>query len=86
MTEKEILYQYLSREIDNIIANLIPGLSMFANPVKKYVFNYIDPYVDLFFMGGDKLNTDAVRKYATQEVTTKINDFIDKFEKERSLL
>ena len=86
MSEKEILYQYLSREIDNLIANLVPGLSMFSGPVKKYVFNYIDPYVDLFFLGGERLNTDAVRKYATQEVTTKINDFIDKFEKERSLL
>ena len=57
---------------------------MFSGPIKTYVFNFIDPYVDLFFMGGTSLNTDAVKKFATQEVTSKINDFIDKYEKERN--
>lgn len=84
MNDKEVLYQYLSREIDNLIAGLIPGLAMFSAPIKTYIFNFIDPYVDLFFMGDTKLNTDAVRKFATQEVTNKINDFIDKYEKERN--
>ena len=84
MNDKEILYQFLSREIDNIIGNLFPVLNMFQAPIKNYIFNFIDPYVDLFYMGGERINTDAIKSYATQEVTTKINEFIERFEKERN--
>jgi hypothetical protein len=84
MNEKELVRQYLSREIDNLITSLIPNLSIFSSPIKNYILNYIDPYIDLFFVGGETLNTDMVRKFTTQEVTSKINDFIDKYEKERN--
>lgn len=84
MSERELIRQYLSREIDNLIIALIPNLSVFSAPIKNYILNYIDPYIDLFFTGGDSLNTDMVRKFTTQEVTNKINDFIDRYEKERN--
>lgn len=84
MSEKELVRQYLSREIDNLIHSLIPNLSIFSSPIKNYILNYIDPYIDLFFTGGDSLNTDMVRKFTTKEITSKINAFIDNYEKERN--
>lgn len=84
MNDKELLYQFLDREIDNAIAAYIPSFRFLAGPVKNWLFNYIDPYVDLFFMGSDKLNTTAVKKFATEEATEKINSFIKKFEDERN--
>jgi hypothetical protein len=84
MNEKELIRQYLAREIDNLVATLIPNLAIFSTPIKNYILNYLDPYIDLFFNNGESLNTDMVRKFTTQEVTNKINDFIDKYEKERN--
>lgn len=83
MDEKQLLYQFLGREIDSIIDNICPGLHIISGTIKNYLFNYIDPYVDIFFMGGKQLNTTAVKDYATKEVTDKIKDFVKKYEDER---
>ena len=84
MSEKELIKQYLSREIDNFITMLVPNLAIFSGPIKNYILNYLDPYIELFFTDGQSLNTDMVREFTTQEMTNKINNFIDKYEKERN--
>ena len=56
---------------------------MFAEPISKWVISYIDPYVDAFYMGTKKLNTDAAEKFVKQEMNDKISDFVAKFKEEQ---
>ena len=80
MTEKEVFYSILEREIDNLLC-INPSLAFFSRPIKNWVLEYIDPYVSLF-MEGDKLRTDMATSYIKEEVSNKINNFKKKFEEE----
>ena len=84
MNEKEILYNMIAREVDNFLGQTAPSLKVFSNIVSRYVISYIDPYVDAFFMGTDKLNTTAAKAYINKEVNDKISSFISKFEAEKA--
>ena len=80
MTEKEVFYSILEREIDNLLG-INPSLAFFSRPIKNWIFEYIDPYVGLF-MEGNKLRTDMAASYVKEELSTKINNFKKKFEEE----
>ena len=85
MTDKDILYQMLEREIDNFISNTNPLLSLMAGPIKNFIFNFIDPYVTAF-MGGDPkgLNPKVVESYVKEEVNEKVSSFMKKFEEQKA--
>lgn len=87
MTDKDLLYQMLDREIDNFINRANPMLSLMAGPIKNFVFNFIDPYVDAF-MGGDPkgFNPKAVEGYLKEEVNEKVSNFMKKYEAEKNKL
>lgn len=73
MNDKEILYSMLDRYIDNILLSS-PALNVLSGPIKRFIFNYIDPYVNLFFEG-DTLQVDMASGFIKQELTDKIDDF-----------
>jgi hypothetical protein len=82
-SEKDILYQMLSREIDNILLNFGPLVTTFSGTIKSYLFNTIDPYVDAFLSPEtNKINTKAASSFVKEEVNNKVNDFLKKFEAE----
>ena len=83
MSDKEILYQMLSREIENILGNN-PMFRMFSGPISNWVISIVDPYVDAFYMGTQNLNTEAAKKFVKNEVNSKIDDFITKFKEEQN--
>lgn len=83
MTDKELFYQVLNREVTNIISAYLPQFKMFSGTISNYIFKFIDPYIDAFLQG-DKLNTDAIEKYTNQEVSDKIKSFMEKYNTERS--
>ena len=76
-TDKEILFNIIGREIDNVM-RINPAVNMFSNVVKRYVFNFIEPYVDLF-MQGDDLQTDMASSFAKKEIANKIDQFKKEF-------
>lgn len=80
MTDKEIFYSILGREIDNLLC-VNPALSFLGGSIKKWVFNYIDPYVN-FFMEGGTLKTDMATAFIQSEVNDKLKNFKQKFEEE----
>lgn len=81
--EKDILYQMLSREIDNFLLGFGPLANVFSSSIKSYIFNFIDPYVNAFlFPNSDKINTKAASSFIKEEVNNKINDFLKKFNSE----
>lgn len=81
-SDKEILYQILSREVDNILSNFGPIVNVMSGQIKNYLFGLIDPYVDAFLSSSNKneLNTKAVGAFAKEQVDSKVNDFLRKFE------
>lgn len=80
MSDKELIFQIIDREIENIIAQINPGLRVFAPMASKYVCRYIEPYVDAFIdPDSSKINTRAAEEYLKQESLSKIGEFMKKF-------
>lgn len=73
MNDKEILYSVLDRYIDNLLVSS-PALNVLSGPIKRFVFNYIDPYVNLF-LENDTLQVDMASGFIKKELTDKIADF-----------
>lgn len=77
MNDKEILYSMLDRYVDNLLLKN-PSLSLLASPIKKWLFSFIEPYVNLF-MEDDRFQIDMASGFAKQELTDKINIFKKQF-------
>lgn len=77
MNDKEILYNILGREIDNLIAKS-PVLYLFKDNIKNWVFSYIEPYTN-FFMQGEKLDVEMASSFAEEELKNKLSAFKAKF-------
>lgn len=85
MTDKDILYQMISREVDNLLGMYVPGLRVFSGTITKYIVNFIDPYVNAFFGEDTGINTEAAGEFVKSEVNEKVQDFMKKFEAEKKL-
>ena len=86
MSDIDILYQFIRREIDNLIERYCPALNFISSGIKNYVINAIDPYVKLFYMGTDDFNVEAAGAYVKSELDDKINKFIKKYDAEKKRL
>jgi hypothetical protein len=87
MEDKKILYQMVERYIDNIMAKGNPMFALFSQPIKKWIFNFIDPYVNAFLVSseeGFEINTQAASAFVKSEISDKIEDFMKKFEAEKN--
>lgn len=85
MSEKELIYQIISREVKNILISINPTFGMFSNIATNYVIQMIDPYIDAFANNPEKkINTKLAGEYAKQEINSKIDNFIKKFEAENN--
>jgi hypothetical protein len=81
MTDKEILYQMLQREINSLIENVAPQFKLFSGSATKYLVDLIDPYVTAFLSPDDgHLNEKAASEFLKQETNEKINKFLKEFE------
>lgn len=80
MTDKDIFYSMLSREIDNLLSTT-PSISFLGGAIKNWVFKYIDPYVDLF-MEGDTFQADVATAFVKEEMSSKIENFKKQFKME----
>ena len=79
MDDKTLFYQVLKREIDNLVGELSPSLRIFSNSISNYVIKTIDPYIDAFMFGTDEINTEAAGEFVKEEVNTRIDNFMKKF-------
>jgi hypothetical protein len=84
MTDKEILYQMLQREVTSIIESIIPQFKMFSGVASNYIIELIDPYISAFMSPDDgKLNQKAASEFLKQEANEKINKFLKDFEEKQ---
>jgi hypothetical protein len=82
MSEKDILYQVLNREVSNLLSRVNPAFRMFSSTITTYLINFVDPYVDAFTNVDGNINTKAASGFLKEEVSEKIEAFMQKFEKE----
>jgi hypothetical protein len=81
MTDKELLYQMLQREINDLITSAAPQFRMFSGVASNYLIELIDPYVNAFLSPDTgKLNKSAAGEFLKQETNEKINKFLKEFE------
>jgi hypothetical protein len=81
MTDKELLYQMLQREVGNLIEVAAPQFKVFSNFASNYVIELIDPYVNAFLSPDDgSLNQKAAGAFLKQETNEKIDKFLKDFE------
>lgn len=83
-SDKEILFQMLNREVDNILMNFGPFGNLAAGPVKKYLYEMVSPYVDAFLNSNESLNTSAATEFTKEQVNDKVDAFLKKFNAERA--
>lgn len=83
MSDKDLLYQIISRKVESFLAYSSPALRLFSPTITNFVINFIDPYVNAFFLGGSKIDTEMASAYIKEEVNGKIDSFIKEFEIKR---
>jgi hypothetical protein len=83
MEEKQIFYQILGRYVDNILGNFGGMAGLFSQPIKNYLFNFIDPYIDAFYGPNQHINTKAATEFMKSEVNSKIEKFMKEFNDSR---
>jgi hypothetical protein len=85
MTDKELLYQMLQREVGNLIEATAPQFKMFSGMASNYVIELIDPYVNAFLSPDDgTLNQKAAGAFLKQETNEKIDRFLKDFENKQN--
>jgi ferric iron reductase protein FhuF len=83
-SDKEILFQMLNREVDNILMNFGPFGNLASGPVKKYLYEMVSPYVDAFLNSNESLNASAATEFTKEQVNDKVDAFLKKFNAERA--
>lgn len=82
MSEKEMFFNILNREIDNILSGN-PILLSFSGSIKRWVRGYIEPYLN-YFIKEDKVETDIAIAFIEEEISNKIQSFKNKFEEAKN--
>lgn len=82
MTDKELIYQILNREISNLLNNFNPSFRLLAPTITNYIMNTVDPYINAFTNADGELNAKAAAGYLKEETNRKIEDYLRKFEKD----
>ena len=83
MDDKELIYQFVGREVGNVLAAINPSLRMFTPMLMNTIKLYVDPYLDMFISPDtSKLNTKAAEGFLKEETGKRIEDFLKRFEAE----
>ena len=86
MSEKELLYQVLNREVANVLSSVSPAFKMFSPSVTKYIMTMFNDYIDAFIGIDNKINTEAAGEFVKEEVNKKVEEFMKRFESKRNEL
>lgn len=86
MSEKELLYQVLNREISNVLGSINPAFKMFSPSATKYIMTLFNDYIDAFIGVDNKLNTEAASEFMKEEINKKVEAFMTRFESKRDAM
>lgn len=72
--EKELFYQVLDRQIDNIIGSVAPQFGTFSGIVKSKIHGFIAPYVEAFTDDGT-VDVETSSAFLKEKALTEIENF-----------
>ena len=84
MNDKEIIYNIIGRYVDNILRQIRNPLAyMMADPIKNYIYRYVEPYIDAFTTN-NIFEVEEASAYLEQEAIEKINSFKRTFKESKN--
>ena len=84
MNDKEIIYNIIGRYVDNILRQVRNPLAyMMADPIKNYIYRYVEPYIDAFTTNNN-FEVEEASAYLEQEAIEKINSFKRTFKESKN--
>lgn len=84
MNDKEIIYNIIGRYVDNILRQIRNPLAyMMADPIKNYIYRYVEPYIDAF-TANNNFEVEEASAYLEQEAIEKINSFKRTFKESKN--
>ena len=78
ISDKDILYSMVRREISNILQG-VPLFSAFEGTISSFVIQWMDPYISAFIGDDNRINTEQLSAFVSEEVTNKIKDFKERY-------
>ena len=84
ISDKDILYSMVRREISNLLQG-IPIFSAFEGTISSFVIQWIDPYISAFIGDDNQINTEQLSAFVSEEVTNKINQFKERYNRDRGI-
>ncbi len=84
ISDKDILYSMVRREISNLLQG-IPIFAAFEGTISSFVIQWIDPYISAFIGDDNQINTEQLSAFVSEEVTNKINEFKERYNRNRGI-
>jgi hypothetical protein len=84
ISDKDILYSMVRREISNLLQG-IPIFSAFEGTISSFVIQWMDPYISAFIGDDNQINTEQLSAFVSEEVTNKINEFKERYNRNRGI-
>ena len=81
ISDKQVLYSLISREVSNILRQ-VPFLGLFEDSITGFLLQIIDPYINAFIGNDNRINSEQLSKFVSQEAVEKIQAFKEKYERE----
>ena len=72
------------REISNLLQG-IPIFSAFEGTISSFVIQWMDPYISAFIGDDNQINTEQLSAFVSEEVTNKINQFKERYNRDRGI-
>lgn len=84
ISDKDILYSMVRREISNLLQG-IPIFSAFEGTISSFVIQWMDPYISAFIGDDNQINTEQLSAFVSEEMTNKINEFKERYNRDRGI-
>lgn len=78
ISDKDILYSMVRREISNLLQG-IPIFSAFEGTISSFVIQWMDPYISAFIGDDNRIDTEQLSAFVSEEMTNKINQFKERY-------
>jgi len=82
VTDSEIIFQILNREIDNILVQFGPLGNLVSGYAKSAIHDILSPYIEALSKD-KKLDTEVATAFAKSQINEKVDKFMTEFEATR---
>lgn len=82
ISDKDILYSMVRREISNLLQG-VPLFSAFEGTISSFVIQWMDPYISAFIGDDNRINTEQLSTFVSEEMTNKINEFKERYNRSK---